>query len=207
MDGVQCVLIFLMGHYYGTFYNAEECVFEVFSWRNSYMMGSSARMVALCSVLKKNQEWKRSYSTFGFSHIIMRQTCNFYSLLHALMFSWRNIYKGKLLLILRGVRKFCRFFGTTTLYASPKKWRQKKYHFYSIEQLMGSLYGVSSTHLASHCYSLSPFKSFRGIGFHRCRQKELSSQILSLLTIGCEKPTTLFLSTHLWSILKCQRFY
>ena len=30
MDGVQCVLIFLMGHYYGTFYNAEECVFEVF---------------------------------------------------------------------------------------------------------------------------------------------------------------------------------
>ena len=142
-------------------------------------MGSSARMVALCSVLKKNQEWKRSYSTFGFSHIIMRQTCNFYSLLHALMFSWRNIYKGKLL-ILRGVRKFCRFFGTTTLYASPKKWRQKKYHFYSIEQLMRSLYGVSSTHLASHCYSLSPFKSFRGIGFHRCRQKELSSQILSL---------------------------
>ena len=56
MDGVQCVLIFLMGHYYGTFYNAEECVFEVFSWRNSYMMGSSARMVALCSVFKKNQE-------------------------------------------------------------------------------------------------------------------------------------------------------
>ena len=121
MDGVQCVLIFLMGHYHGTFYNSEECVFEVFfSWRNSYMMGSSARMVALCSVLKKNQEWKRSYSTFGFSHIIMRQTCNFYSLLHALMFSWRNMYKGKLLLLLRGFRKFCSFLERQHCTPHPK---------------------------------------------------------------------------------------
>ena len=127
----------------------------------------------------------------------MRQTCNFYSLLHALMFSWRNIYKGKLLLLLRGFRKFCRFLERQHCTPHPKNDGRKKYHFYSIEQLMRSLYGVSSTHLASHCYSLSPFKSSRGIGFHRCRQKELSSQILSLLTIGCEKPTTLFLSTHL----------
>ena len=96
------------------------CVWSFFSWRNSYMMGSSARMVALCSVLKKNQEWKRSYSTFGFSHIIMRQTCNFYSLLHALMFSWRNIYKGKLLLLLRGFRKFCSFLERQHCTPHPK---------------------------------------------------------------------------------------
>ena len=128
---------------------------KFFSWRNSYLMGSSARMVALCSVLKKNQEWKRSYSTFGFSHIIMRQTCNFYSLLHALMFSWRNIYKGKLLLLLRGFRKFCRFLERQHCTPHPKNDGRKKYHFYSIEQLMRSLYGVSFTHLASHCYSLT----------------------------------------------------
>ena len=117
----RCASFFWWAIFTYLFYNAEKCVFEVFfSWRNSYMMGSSARMVALCSVLKKNQEWKRSYSTFGFSHIIMRQTCNFYSLLHALMFSWRNIYKGKLLLLLRGFRKFCSFLERQHCTPHPK---------------------------------------------------------------------------------------